>query len=102
MGVWQSFEELQSLGIVHCIPPELLDADDAELLDVELLDVDDAELLDVDDIGLLDVDAVEEPSPPDPSVSVCGVGPGQAAMVTAKPPKSAAASPVRTWRARRG
>ena len=84
-----------SLDVVHVIPPELLDVP-------ELLDADDAELLDVVDVALLDVDAVEEPSPPEPSGSVCGVGPGQAAMVTAKPPKSATASPVWTWSARRG
>jgi hypothetical protein len=78
----------QSPGVVHVIPPELLDADDVD-------DVDDAD--DVDDVDdVVAVVDVVEPSPPEPSVSVCGVGPGQAAMVIAKPPNSATASPVWT------
>jgi hypothetical protein len=101
VGVLQLLLEAgHSPGVVHVIPLELLDVVDVDDV-VDVVDVDDVvDVVDVVDVA--DVVDVEEPSPPDPSVSVCGVGPGQAARVTAKPPKSATASPVRTWRARRG
>jgi hypothetical protein len=61
----------------------------------------DVEVADVEVADVEVVDAEDDDSPPVPPV-VIGVGPGHPAMVAAKPPKSAAASPARTSRSRRG